>query len=358
MRIGLLRRGGIGDWIVFHFALESLRSWLGNDQVEIVVFAENRQAEIIEMIGLADRTICFDSRQLRRNLFARRALLADVRHEAFDAWIDADLNRSSLGDALARASAAPLRIAFSASAEQPCSRNFERRTFTHLIPDPLGSVHITDRFMRLMRFAAETLGARTGDTIVERPSGLRRYRWSGAGSSTLVIAPSASSPVRMWPVTRFAELAQHFSQIHALQLVLVGSSADAQAVHALHALVGRSTVRVGLDSLKELFELISSARMLLTNDSGPMHIGYVTATPTLALVSGADYTAYADYPRPHAAYAAAHATDTTCFNCRWRCTRHHGTTDTIKPCLNDVTVDQATHLGDALLIATRQEGSQ
>ncbi len=356
IKIGLLKRGGIGDWVLFSPALEALRNGLPAQDTEIVVYTEARTAEIARMTGLADRIVLFDHQAARKRARVRHDLLSGVRREAFDIWIDADISRTSIGDAFALASAAPIRIGYAASALERCHAQIERRAYTDLLPDVTGKVHMSVRFDRLLRHTIALASSRFGDgnacdrTHAGRQSGLRRHAWQGRDSRILVIAPATSSPIRNWPAERFAALGSTLARDHALQPIVVGDTEDAALCARIAAQLAEFGAQclAGRHSLDELFDLIGNARLLLTSESAPMHIGHLTGTPTLAMVSGADFTSYSNYP-PTRHFAVASHPDRSCFDCRWYCVHPIVAPDANRKCLAEVEVESAAALAELLL---------
>ncbi len=350
-KIGLVKRGGIGDWILFSPALEALRNGFPAQDTEIVVYTEARTVEIAGMIDLADRIVVFDHHAVRKRARVRHELLSDVRHEAFDVWIDADISRTRIGDAFALASAAPIRIGYAASALERCHARIERRAYTDLLPDETGKVHMSVRFDRLIRRTLERAAPTAGGGMpIMRPSGLRAYAWHGRESRTLVIAPAASASPRIWPAERFAELAASLARDHGLRPVIVGGPADAKLGNRIASMLAGVDAQnlTGRHTLAGLFDLIGSARLLLASESAPMHIGRLTGTPTLAMVSGADFTSYSAYPpAPH--FAVASHPDRSCFDCRWHCVHRVPDPEAIRRCLDEVSVEQARTLAERLL---------
>ena len=164
----------------------------------------------------------------------------------------------------------------------------------------------------------------------------------------------------MWPATRFAELAKLIAAQYRLRPVLVGTQGDEAACSEIARLLDQPDLinRAGKDSIADLFKLIAGARLLLTNESGPMHIGKATETPTLAIVSGADFTSYASYPQASANFSVAHSQDQSCFNCRWNCIYPSTGKNANKPCLDAVTVAAARGLADRLINQTTPSNPQ
>jgi ADP-heptose:LPS heptosyltransferase len=92
----------------------------------------------------------------------------------------------------------------------------------------------------------------------------------------------------MWPVEYFAELA---SKIYAhnrnIKLIVTGSPAENKLCHSFQSLCPGSFVinECGQWTIETLPDLISSLDLLITNDTGTMHLAIALGTPTISLFS-------------------------------------------------------------------------
>ncbi|MFT4099433.1 MAG: glycosyltransferase family 9 protein [Burkholderiaceae bacterium] len=358
-RIGILKRGGIGDWIVFHQALESI----ANDapDAEISVFAEKQNAEIINLLELVDHLHIIDPNALRKNALKKRTLLNQVRQSGFDVWIDADLSRTRLGDAMALACRSPIRIGYAANHTAPCHAWLQTRLFNHLIPDNFGKTHMSVRMLEISKRFREIWpidGAAMSRDVRERKiSGLRRFAWSGHASNVMIVAPSASIAMRIWPIERSADVIEHLHRTRGLKPVIVGGPADQAVCRRLLAMV-RDTGAVDMSarlSLVQSLALIGESRLLLANESGPMHMGRALGTPTVVVASGADFTNYLRYPEQRANYRVVTAEDDSCFDCSWQCIYKRSTRQAIKPCLDAIRSDAVIDAIESMLDAPRDD---
>lgn len=101
----------------------------------------------------------------------------------------------------------------------------------------------------------------------------------------LALCPGASyGDAKCWEWEYFAKVALHFKHFHIL---LLGGQNEASICEKIQNVLLKNKANVtnlaGKTSLITLAKHISSAKLLLTNDSGPMHIGAVYKTPTLAI---------------------------------------------------------------------------
>jgi heptosyltransferase II len=101
----------------------------------------------------------------------------------------------------------------------------------------------------------------------------------------IVFAPGAEfGPAKRWPAPYFAELAQSIRQAqpHA-QIVLLGSAKDQPVCDEIVAAQPYVKSLAGVTTLDQAIALIAQARVMVTNDSGLMHIASALNRPVIAL---------------------------------------------------------------------------
>lgn len=101
----------------------------------------------------------------------------------------------------------------------------------------------------------------------------------------LAVHPWTSNPVKRWPAARYRELVRVMAQ--RLPVVLIGGPEErellSQVVPADHP---RVIDLVGQVSLRQLAALLRCAALLVSNDSGPVHLAAAVGTPTVVLFGG------------------------------------------------------------------------
>ncbi len=94
----------------------------------------------------------------------------------------------------------------------------------------------------------------------------------------------ASTAEKRWPEERFFELAQTILKHTEYKIVLGGGPAERNAIHTLLEDMDPKRAAHSLDlPLKTDCQLIGHARLLVTCDTGPMHVGFALKVPTVAL---------------------------------------------------------------------------
>jgi len=148
---------------------------------------------------------------------------------------------------------------------------------------------------------------------VERASVLASLREAGyqAGDSGMIVILNANTsdllPLRKWPTDRFEELARRCLQLdERIWIVFTGSPAEAPVIEELVARIRDPRVinMAGRTTLRELLALYHLARVLVTNDSGPVHFGSLTPLRVIALFGPETPNLYRPLGERHTAISA------------------------------------------------------
>lgn len=119
------------------------------------------------------------------------------------------------------------------------------------------------------------------------------------GKHTIVgINPGAAyGSAKCWLPERFQEVTRRLLERPNLYVVYFGDAAGAPLVNDIcKGMPDRVINLAGRTSLRELMALIKSLTILLTNDSGPMHIAAALGTPLLALFGSTNEVKTGPYP--------------------------------------------------------------
>ena len=90
-------------------------------------------------------------------------------------------------------------------------------------------------------------------------------------------------PAKRWPAQRFIDAAKEIHKRTKCHWVVLGGKGDILLANEIQSAIGvQSAVTLaGQTSLRELFAVIKQCRVLLTNDTGPMHIATALGTPVV-----------------------------------------------------------------------------
>jgi len=128
---------------------------------------------------------------------------------------------------------------------------------------------------------------RIGVSDADLQSARRLLAGSGiADGDTLIgLNPGASyGPAKRWLPDRYAALADRIAERYRARIVLFGAAAEREIAGEVARKMRRpAVVLAGRTRLGELMGLIAQCRLLVTNDSGPMHLAAALGVPQVAI---------------------------------------------------------------------------
>jgi heptosyltransferase-2 len=244
-------------------AVRNLKTIVGDDPLTIA--APEKLAALWRRCPFVDQVIALEKprnlqatvRQLRAGKFGSAVLLPNSLRSAAEAWL----------------AGIPQRLGYAGGGRG--------LLLTRTIPAPARNpVRLHQRFYYLDLVAA--LG---GPSAASLPK-LRKEPATVTGwrSHILAICPGAEyGPAKRWPVENFVAVARHFIATRKATIVLLGAAADAPVAEEFARQLPEAENRVGKTSLDEFMAALASARLVLCNDSGAMHVASALGVPTLAI---------------------------------------------------------------------------
>ena len=150
-------------------------------------------------------------------------------------------------------------------------------------------LHVADMFQKVVEGVIGRPASKSGP-ILTLPESI------GSKEPSVTFYVDAPVPERVWPPEFFARLADYvIEKLDASVLVVSGKEgADlAGRVHKASLHPGKLSLYTDV-TVPELAALIASSRLLVSNDTGPMHLGPAVGVPTLGLFS----VGYPEHFRP------------------------------------------------------------
>jgi len=102
--------------------------------------------------------------------------------------------------------------------------------------------------------------------------------------SLIAINPVAKWETKLWPNKKFAELADMLVDRYDMKIVFTGGIKDYSIIQTItSSMKGRAINFAGKTTLTELAALYEKAALVISTDTGPMHLAAATGTPVVAL---------------------------------------------------------------------------
>jgi hypothetical protein len=117
-------------------------------------------------------------------------------------------------------------------------------------------------------------------------------RHSGTPDTWVAVQVGASDPMKAWRPEYFGQMMAHLSHDRNVGFVLIGTKKEElavkEAVHVYQQAGGQGTLceAVGKTSVPELVALLQQSQLMVTNDTGPMHMAVGVNTPVLNVSVG------------------------------------------------------------------------
>jgi ADP-heptose:LPS heptosyltransferase len=262
--IGLLRTVAIGDTVLMSAVIADLR--MAFPQARLIFFAGPSNFEIAGMLEGVDRVVKVPTRNVIAGLRAVRSASVDVMID-FGQW-------PRLEALLTLFSKAAFTIGFRTPGQH-------RHYGYDVVVEHSPRVHELENYRRLARALGVKCqnAPRVGAPIAEAPAA-RDYAvfhlWPGGRRKEL----------KQWPAERWLRLIEEFTR-RGIVVVLSGAPADRESNDALMA--GLSPVARGVvknaagASLRQTAAMLAGARIVVSVDTGVMHVAAALGAPLVAL---------------------------------------------------------------------------
>jgi lipopolysaccharide heptosyltransferase I len=290
MNILIVKLSALGDVVQTIPAFEALRNHYPAAYISWLV--EEGAAELLEYYpGLNEVYVCQRKSWLEKlrqpELWPAVALdiirfSRRLRSRYYDVIIDFQgLLKSAIWVGLARGAR---KIGFDGTREG--SWRFLNERLPPYDPDR----HALERYLDVTRY----LGAEVENVLVRAP-------WTSAeehkfrkrlnqvtrnGETPLVVChPMSRWQTKLWPQAKFARLAAEMVERLQATVVFTGSAEDRDEIEAVLHEASDSGIYnwAGTTNLRELAYLCKRATVVISTDSGPMHLAAVLGTPVVAL---------------------------------------------------------------------------
>jgi heptosyltransferase-2 len=159
--------------------------------------------------------------------------------------------------------------------------HWRRWLLNQTVPEPRKPGPPAHHSMRFLRIAHEC-GAETSNS--QQPTFEIQIRGAHQPTTLGLCAGAEYGPAKRWLPERFAEVAAKVSARSSAQWILFGTKKDAAIGDQIAAAIGDHCVnRMGHTTLDQLIGELRECRLVLTNDTGTMHLAALLGVPVVAI---------------------------------------------------------------------------
>ena len=274
----IVRLGALGDILHAVPAAAALRQAYPHARIDWLVDARHRA--ILDLVPVVDRVVVLERATPAGWIDVTRRLRAG----RYDVAIDFQgLMKSAI---LARASGAPRVLGFSIwHLREKGARPFYSES---LDPSSDDATHVIQKNMRLL----ETLGIH--QTVVAFPlrdvasAACDEILSRAAGAPIALLNPGAAWPNKRWYSDRFGELASFLSDVRGLVPFVLWGPGERAIAEAVIESSGGAAQLAPETSLPDLVAICRRASLMVSGDTGPLHIAAAVGTPIVSIFGPTD----------------------------------------------------------------------
>ncbi len=271
-KILIVRLSSLGDIVHSIPFAAALRSRFPEAHIDWLVEAQH--TAILDLAPVINRRIEID-------IYNPRSIITSIkrlRSMHYDCAFDVQgLIKSAV---LARASGATRVIGFS---KDHLGEKAAHVFYTESI-DPGEQAHVINKNLGLLRaIGVQTASLFSGVHVGLQISFKRNSMRAITGSTFAVLNPGASWLHKRWPPERFGELAIRIKKECALETIVTRGERDTGIAQAVVAASHGTATLAPPTTLNDLAAIIGQAALVVSGDTGPLHIAAAMGTPVVGL---------------------------------------------------------------------------
>ena len=326
----------VGDTVISYPAVQQLKTFFPKSHLAILI--PSYLADLWKTFPCVDEIIPFQKKGGIGSIWEDLNLSQSLKERNFDLAVILPRSfRSALHIYLARI---PIRIGYQGEWRSLFLTHGVRRTkeilhvhrvyYYQKLVEPLGKlegpsspqIFLREEDRKWADRALKDLGVREGKPLIGMNPG-----------ATYGLA-------KCWYPDRFGELGKRLSERWQAKILLFGKEEERPIVHEiLHHLGARGVDLAGKTGLLQLAALLERCTLLVTNDTGTMHVASAVGTPVVALFGSTSPLTTGPWGREHVVVRR----DVPCSPC-WKriCPTDH-------QCMDLITVDEVEEVADKKL---------
>ena len=266
----------VGDVLFSTPFLEALRTNFPESFIASLVVPRCR--EVLEGNPHLNELLIYDEKGAHRSIFGKLKLIRMLRQKRFDQVYL--LHRSFTRRFLVSSAGIPERIGYAIK--------LGGFLLTRKIPIPSSDCHKVDYFLGLLPEGSRVT-SREYTLSVEREDDAKLGALLSAKGIKprdrfMVFCPGGNWDQKRWLPERFAALGDQLAKRYDQKIVIVGTAKDISLGEKIGSMMEVKPVLLcGETSLKELGALFKRAALVVSNDTGPMHVAQSQGTKVVAL---------------------------------------------------------------------------
>jgi heptosyltransferase-2 len=278
----------VGDAVMSIPALREARRLFPKARISLLVRPWVR--DVYASVEFIDEILDYDKQGIHRGWRGRRRLVADLKRARFDLALL--LQNAFEAAFLAWLARIPLRIGYARD-----GRGFLLTHSCRIHPE-LRAEHQAYYYLNILAEAGlseprpwrrkdPAINIRIGVRDSDRESVSRLLGAEGVGGDQPLVGLNPGAyygGAKRWIPDRYARVADALADKYGVRIVIVGSAGELPFAQEIARQMSRApAILSGKTTLGQLMAVIKRCELLITNDSGPMHLAAALDTPQIAI---------------------------------------------------------------------------
>jgi len=236
-----------------------------------------RVKSVLEHCPFIDEIIIIDEKRRHFWPWDKWTLLQELRQRRFDAAFI--LHRSSTRGLITYLAGIPIRVGY-------CKTS---AWLTHPVKFNDEGIHRSDVYLNVLRawglkITDSTSQLRLKEEEVESLNLFLEEKGINAQEKFIVLHTSGNWELKRWPASYFAALIESLTAKYPYKIILSGAHADLEYCRALNEQTGyKAVVVAGETSLGQSLALYKRAIVVVSSDSGPLHLAHSVGANIIGL---------------------------------------------------------------------------
>jgi len=337
----LIRQDRIGDFILWLDTAKEYRKYYPPENYKIILIGNAIWSDLAKGLPFWDEVLPVNVKAFKTLSRYRWDILRKVRNYGAEIAIQPTYSREFYhGDSLIRASNASKKVssAGNMSNRNQLKSNLADRWHTELIPSSPEQLSELERnaeffsgFIKKLYLPSYPELELSCDCNIQE---LKR-------KSFYILSLGANKKYREWPYKYYAKIAQKIHKKTGWLGLICGAENEFYLGEHIKKLCDAPLQNyTGQTTLSELTCLLAKSQILISNETGTVHIANAVGTPTVCILGGGHFGRFVPYPELSGKINNLKVVyyKMPCYGCDWKCVYHIKDEDPA-PCISNISVD-------------------
>lgn len=283
----LIKLRGIGDVILSTVVLDNIKTNFPTASIDYLT--EKPSEQLLEGLQQINKVLLFN----KKDFWGRLKLVQEIRKHKYDLIFDFYSNPFTA------------QLTFLSGSKYRAGFPYKGRKYAYNLfgPEERGIYHAADLHLEFLKIIGLTVDSNNLHCAVnsESQSFAKSFFDDNFHQDDFVvgISPSGGWQSKKCDPIKFAEIADEVVKQFDAKILVVWGPGDEKESDEIISLMKNQAVKAPVTNIQQMAAIISNCKLLIANDSGPMHISTAVGTPTLSLHGPTDPELQGPYGEKH-----------------------------------------------------------